>query len=110
MLGAREALGNGHPYVYDADLRRHHFTQQATGLGGPSHHRRHILRWIKEWLKVVVVEEDEQGRRRTMGGKKAKRGTPQGGVISPLLANIYLHLFDGCFFRIGELADSAWRG
>jgi len=41
-----------------------------------------------------VVEEDEEGRRRT---RKAERGTPQGGVISPLLANIYLHLFDRAF-------------
>jgi len=41
-----------------------------------------------------VVEEDEAGKRRT---KPTRRGTPQGGVISPLLANIYLHLFDRVF-------------
>ena len=96
----REALGNGHPYVYDADLSQYFDTISHSKLLALVARRisdRHILRWIKQWLKVVVVEEDEQGRRRTMGGKKAKRGTPQGGVISPLLANIYLHLFDRMF-------------
>src|SRR5262245_42743154 len=41
-----------------------------------------------------MVEEDQEGKRRT---KPTERGTPQGGVISPLLANIYLHLFDRVF-------------
>jgi cell division protein FtsB len=52
---------------------------------------RHILNWIKQWLSAAVVEEDQEGKRQTC---KPKRGTPQGGVISPLLANIYLNLFD----------------
>ena len=43
------------------------------------------------------MEEDEEGKRRMSGGKRAKRGTPQGGVISPLLANIYFNLFDRMF-------------
>jgi RNA-directed DNA polymerase len=55
---------------------------------------RHVLNWIKQWLRAPVVEEDEAGKRRT---KPTQRGTPQGGVISPLLANIYLHLFDRVF-------------
>jgi RNA-directed DNA polymerase len=41
-----------------------------------------------------VVEEDQEGKRQT---RKPKRGTPQGGVISPLMANIYLNLFDRKF-------------
>ena len=41
-----------------------------------------------------MVEEDQEGKRQT---HKPKRGTPQGGVISPLLANIYLNLFDRKF-------------
>jgi RNA-directed DNA polymerase len=45
------------------------------------------------WLKVPVEERDAQGRRRMTGGKRSTRGTPQGGVISPLLANIYMHRF-----------------
>jgi RNA-directed DNA polymerase len=45
------------------------------------------------WLKVPVEERDEQGNRRMSGGQKSKMGTPQGGVISPLLANIYMHRY-----------------
>ncbi len=51
---------------------------------------KHILRLLKMWLKAPFVEE-EKGKRRYTGNDK---GTPQGGVISPLLANIYLNLFD----------------
>jgi RNA-directed DNA polymerase len=52
---------------------------------------KHILRLIKMWLTAPVVEEDEDGKKRPRGNE---RGTPQGGVISPLLANIYLNLLD----------------
>ena len=48
-----------------------------------------IIKLIKMWLKTPVKEGN-----RIKGGKKSKNGTPQGGVISPLLANIYLHLVD----------------
>jgi len=50
---------------------------------------RNILQLIKMWLKSPVREGNQ-----TKGGKKNKYGTPQGGVISPLLANIYLNLID----------------
>ncbi len=50
---------------------------------------RNVLHLIKMWLKAPILED---GKLR--GGKKNKFGTPQGGVISPLLANIYLHLLD----------------
>ncbi len=53
-----------------------------------------VLRLIGMWLKCPIVEVDEQGKKRIFGGKKNKVGTPQGGVISPLLANIYLNLLD----------------
>lgn len=52
-----------------------------------------ILRLIKLWLKSPVQEDDGKGNRRMSGGKKSKRGIPQGGVISPLLANIYINRF-----------------
>src|SRR4029450_7568512 len=42
-----------------------------------------MLKLIKAWLKAPIEERDEQGRRRMTGGKKAKRGTPQGGVATP---------------------------
>ena len=54
---------------------------------------RHVLHLIKLWLKVPVEERDDKGNRRMTGGKKRKEGTPQGGVISPLLANIYMNRF-----------------
>jgi len=60
-----------------------------------------MLRLIKQWLKAPVVEADECGHRRMSGGKKATRGTPQGGVASPLLANIYMHRFIKAFRQHG---------
>jgi RNA-directed DNA polymerase len=52
-----------------------------------------MLHLIKMWLKVPVEERDESGKRRLSGGKKSTCGTPQGGVISPLLANLYMNRF-----------------
>jgi RNA-directed DNA polymerase len=58
-----------------------------------------ILHLIKQWLKAPVIGEDENGVKKTVGGGKANsKGTPQGGVISPLLSNCYLHILD----RIGQ--------
>jgi RNA-directed DNA polymerase len=54
---------------------------------------RAMLHLIKLWLKVPVEERDESGKRHMTGGKENTRGTPQGGVISPLLANIYMNRF-----------------
>jgi RNA-directed DNA polymerase len=50
-----------------------------------------MLQLIKMWLKAPVEETDEHGRKVLTRGKRSSRGTPQGGVISPLLANIYIH-------------------
>jgi RNA-directed DNA polymerase len=52
-----------------------------------------VLRLIKLWLKAPIEERDGNGKRRIVGGKSNKRGTPQGGVASPLLANIYMNRF-----------------
>ena len=60
-----------------------------------------MLHLIKMWLKAPVEETDERGHRRMSGGKKATRGTPQGGVASPLLANIYMHRFIKAFRKYG---------
>jgi RNA-directed DNA polymerase len=54
---------------------------------------RHVLWLIKLWLKAPVEERDGEGKRRMSGGKGNKCGTPQGGVASPLLANIYMNRF-----------------
>jgi RNA-directed DNA polymerase len=50
-----------------------------------------MLHLIKMWLEVPVEEEDEKGNKRLTGGKDRDCGTPQGGVISPLLANLYMN-------------------
>src|SRR6266566_5209570 len=52
-----------------------------------------VLRLIKLWLKASIEERDGDGTRRMSGGKGSTRGTPQGGVASPLLANIYMNRF-----------------
>jgi RNA-directed DNA polymerase len=53
-----------------------------------------VLRLIKLWLKAPIEERDgDDGKRRMTGGKSNTRGTPQGGVASPLLANIYMNRF-----------------
>ena len=54
---------------------------------------RQMLRLIKLWLKAPIEERDEDGTRRIRGGKSNTCGTPQGGVVSPLLANIYMNRF-----------------
>ena len=59
-----------------------------------------ILHLINLWLKAPVINEDDSGVKKTVGGGKANRkGTPQGGVISPLLANCYLHILDRIWLR-----------
>ena len=54
---------------------------------------RWVLKLIKRWLQSPVEEREENGKRRRTGGKGARRGTPQGGVVSPLLANLYRNRF-----------------
>jgi len=64
---------------------------------------RSVLKLIRMWLDAPVIEEDENGR--TTGHRSAK-GTPQGGVISPLLANSFLHWFDRAFH--GTKGPATW--
>ena len=52
---------------------------------------KHMLHLLRMWLKVPVEERDEKGRKKLTGGRDNDRGTPQGGVISPLLANLYMN-------------------
>jgi len=54
---------------------------------------RHVLWLIKLWLKAPVEERDGEGTRRMSGGRGSTRGTPQGGVASPLLSVIYMNRF-----------------
>ncbi|WP_287306688.1 hypothetical protein [Mesorhizobium sp.] len=52
-----------------------------------------MLRLIKLWLKAPVEERYGDGKRHMSGGRRAKCGTPQGGVASPLLSVIYMNRF-----------------
>ena len=95
MDTVREALLSGKVEVVDADLssyfdlipHRPLLRQVAKRVSDGS-----MLRLIKAWLRVPIVEEDrDSGRRRVIPNRC---GTPQGGVISPLLANLYLNDLD----------------
>src|SRR6266566_2161065 len=59
---------------------------------------RSVLRLIRMWLDVPVVEPGGSGDEPAKWSRSQK-GTPQGGVMSPLLANVYLHWFDKVFHR-----------
>ena len=52
-----------------------------------------LLSVIRQWLKAAVIERKKKGPVRTSDARRTGRGTPQGGVISPLLANIYFRRF-----------------
>ena len=80
--------------IVDADLSKYFDTIPHSELMQCVARRivdRHMLHLIKMWLKVPVEERDENGKRRLTGGKDNDRGTPQGGVISPALANLYMN-------------------
>ena len=93
----REHLKDGRTQVYDADLKSYFDSIPHDKLMAAVRVRivdGSVLKLIRMWLQAVVVEQDEEGRPR---GRRPKAGTPQGGVISPLLANIYLHWLDRAF-------------
>jgi RNA-directed DNA polymerase len=89
-----ELLHEGYTDVVDADLSKYFDTIPHSELLQCVARRivdRQVLHLIKMWLKVPVEERDENGKRRLTGGKDKDRGTPQGGVVSPALANLYIN-------------------
>lgn len=99
------SLLEGYTDIVDADLSKyfdtipHHELMQSVARRVAD---RFMLKLVKSWLKVPVSERDEQGRTRMTGGKNSRRGTPQGGVISPLLANIYMHRYLRAWKKYGR--------
>jgi retron-type reverse transcriptase len=89
-------LCRGYTDVVDADLSAYFDTIPHRELLQSVARRivdRHVLWLIKLWLKAPVEERDDTGKRRMTGGRGSTCGTPQGGVISPLLANLYMNRF-----------------
>jgi RNA-directed DNA polymerase len=92
-------LREGYRAVYDADLQAYFDTIPHEKLMKCVEKRvsdRSVLHLLRLWLKVPVEERDEDGRPKV---SRPTSGTPQGGVISPLLSNLYLHWFDVRFHR-----------
>jgi RNA-directed DNA polymerase len=95
----RQNIKDGLTDIYDADLRGYFDSIPHDKLMACVQMRisdRSVLELIRMWLAAPIVEEKE-GKK--MPPTKNDKGTPQGGVISPLLANIYLHWFDKVFHR-----------
>jgi len=98
LAAIKQNLEEGYTAVYDADLASYFDTIPHDKLLKAVEMRiadGKVLKLIRRWLKSQLVERQEGGGT-TLSGKPDK-GTPQGGVISPLLANIYLHWFDKVF-------------
>jgi RNA-directed DNA polymerase len=104
-------IRQGYTDVVDADLSKYFDTIPHVDLLKTVARRivdRHVLWLIKLWLKAPVEERDGEGRRRMTGGKRNKRGTPQGGVASPMLANLYMNRFLKHWRKTGR--SEAFRG
>jgi RNA-directed DNA polymerase len=86
----------GYTNAVDADLSKYFDTIPHSELLKSVARRivdRHVLRLIKMWLKAPIEERGSDGKRRMTGGKRNTCGTPQGGVASPMLANLYMNRF-----------------
>ena len=89
-----QGVHQGYTEIIDADLTKYFDTIPHRGLMRMVAKRvsdGSLLRLIKSWLRAPVVEEDKDGTRRVIANRC---GTPQGGVISPLLANVFLNPLD----------------
>jgi RNA-directed DNA polymerase len=101
LAEVRRHLKKGLNSVYDADLKGYFDSIPHEKLMKCLRMRivdRSVLKLIRMWLQASIVEQDGNGGTRVT---RSKKGTPQGGVISPLLANVYLHWFEKLFYMAG---------
>jgi RNA-directed DNA polymerase len=101
-------LQAGYQAVYDADLKGYFDSIPHSQLLACVRVRvvdRSVLQLIRMWLEAPVVERSE-GQGGSSKWSRPKQGTPQGGVASPLLANLYLHWFDALFH--GPQGPARW--
>ena len=104
----RGHLWAGYQAVYDADLKGYFDSIPHDKLQACLRRRiadRTVLKLIRMWLETPVVEAPEE-KGGTPKVSRPNQGTPQGGVISPLLANLFLHWFDKVFH--GPQGPARW--
>lgn len=103
----RAALHDGMYWVIDADVTAYFDTIPHDRLMKTVAARvvdGAMLALVKRFLDAAIIDEREGGR-----PKRPRQGTPQGGVISPLLANVYLHLLDRNFRLHGQRGELRGR-
>jgi RNA-directed DNA polymerase len=96
VQAVHRALCAGHSAVIDADVSSYFDSIPHADLVKSLARRlsdRRMLRLLKRWLKAPVAERGPGGGWRFTGGKRHTRGTPQGGVVSPLLATLYMNRY-----------------